>query len=99
VPELLSRWDVVLVIVTLLTLFGMIVNWVVRLTKPINALSKTTIQLAKCVEVLNDQLDKHIIQNNKEYEKLLENIEKHDGLLQQHSTDIAILKEQNGKKG
>ena len=66
----LTKWDVVLIIVTLLTLVGIIIGWVERLAKPLNALNSTNIKLVGCVDTLQKQLDKIVDQNCKEHDEI-----------------------------
>ena len=66
----LTKWDVVLIIVTLLTLVGIIIGWVERLAKPLNALNNTNIKLVGCVDTLQKQLDKIVDQNCKEHDEI-----------------------------
>lgn len=68
----LTKWDVVLIIVTLLTLVGIIIGWVERLAKPLNALNNTNIKLVGCVDTLQKQLDKIVDQNCKEHDEIWE---------------------------
>ena len=68
----LTKWDVVLIIVTLLTLVGIIIGWVERLAKPLNALNTTNIKLVCCVDTLQKQLDKIVDQNCKEHDEIWE---------------------------
>ena len=68
----LTRWDVVLVIITLLTLVGIVIGWFEKLSKPLTALNKTNIELVGCVSTLQKQLDKICDQNCKEHEEIWE---------------------------
>ena len=74
-PEALStltKWDIVLVIITLLTLIGIVIGWVERLAKPLTALNSTNIKLVGCVDTLQKQLDKIVDQNCKEHDEIWE---------------------------
>ena len=68
--SVLTKWDVILVIVTLLGLVGVIIGWVERLAKPLNALNNTNIKLVGCVDTLQKQLDKIVAQNCKEHDEI-----------------------------
>ena len=68
----LTKWDVVLVIVTLLTLIGIVIGWFEKLSKPLKALNDTNIELVTCVAALEKQLDKIVTQNCKEHDEIWE---------------------------
>lgn len=68
----LTKWDIVLVLVTLLTLVGIVIGWFEKLSKPLNALNKTNIELVTCVSMLKTQLDKIVTQNCKEHDEIWE---------------------------
>lgn len=63
----LTKWDVVLVFIALITLIGIFVGWFEKLSKPLNALNITNIKLVDCVSTLEKQLDRLCAQNDKEH--------------------------------
>lgn len=66
----LTRWDIVLVFITLVTLIGIFVGWFEKLAKPLNALNITNTRLADCVCTLEKQLNKLCEQNEKEHNEI-----------------------------
>lgn len=91
----LTQWDVLLVIMTLLGLVGVCISWVEKLTKPMQALNESNIRLADCVHSLEQQLNKFLIQNEKDHDEIWETVNKHDESIAKHDTDIAVLKLSN----
>ena len=70
ISTVLTKWDIFLVIMTVLGLAGIIIGWVERLAKPLNALNTTNIRLVECVDTLKKQLDKIVDQNCKEHDEI-----------------------------
>ena len=66
----ITRWDVVLVFISLITLVGIFVGWFEKLAKPLNALNITNTRLADCVGTLEKQLNKLCEQNEKEHDEI-----------------------------
>lgn len=85
----MEQWGVFGVIAALVT-FGVAVG------TPLMKLNSSITKLNALVEFMQKQLDKFSCDNEKEHNTIWDEVEKHDGAINDHETRITVLERKEG---
>lgn len=92
----MTEWAVVGVIIVMLGFAGSILALAGKITKPIEKLNGSIIELSTKFNGLTERIDRDGTNNEKEHVALWDEFEKHGDMLNKHETDIAVIKEKVG---
>lgn len=91
-----NEWTIVGVIIVMLGFAGTILALSGKITKPIEKLNCSIVELTAKFNGLTDRIDRDGCNNEKEHVALWDECEKNSSKISEHDTDIAVLKEKIG---
>ena len=90
------EWTIVGVIIVMLGFASAILAFAGKITKPMEKLNCSIIELSAKFNGLTDRIDRDGCNNEKEHLALWDECEKHGDKISEHDTEIAVLKEKVG---